>query len=40
MFFEFRPLEDWRGEFGFDWLRENDDDQVSYHLLILIGNSL
>jgi len=30
MFFEFRPLEDWRGEFGFDWLRENDDNQVSF----------
>ena len=30
MFFEFRPLNTWQGEFGFDWLRENDDDQVSF----------
>ena len=30
MFFEFRPLEDWRGEFGFDWLRENDDNKTSF----------
>lgn len=26
----FRPLEDWRGEFGFDWLRENDDNKTSF----------
>ena len=26
----FRPLEDWRGEFGFDWLREIDDAQTSF----------
>ena len=26
----FRPLEDWRGEFGFDWLREVDNAQTSF----------
>ena len=31
----FRPLEDWRGEFGFDWLREVDNAQTSF----IVSNS-
>ena len=30
MFFEFRPLNTWQGEFGFDWMRENDDNKTSF----------
>ena len=26
----FRPLEDWRGEFGFDWLRELDNNKATF----------